>query len=62
LFEHDLALPGVWPLLGQVSANQFKIWQGQQRLGAKIGLDATNKWPPETKREWGRKIAMRNRL
>ena len=24
----------------------------------KIGLDATNKWPPETKREWGRKIRM----
>ncbi len=27
-------------------------------LGGKIGLDATNKWPPETTREWGRKIAM----
>jgi hypothetical protein len=27
-------------------------------LGGKIGLDATNKWPPETKREWGRKIHM----
>ncbi len=27
-------------------------------LGSKIGLDATNKWPPETTREWGRKIAM----
>lgn len=27
-------------------------------LGSKIGLDATNKWPPETKREWGTKIAM----
>jgi 4-hydroxy-3-polyprenylbenzoate decarboxylase len=27
-------------------------------LGSKIGLDATNKWPPETKREWGRKIRM----
>lgn len=27
-------------------------------LGSKIGLDATNKWPPETKREWGKKIAM----
>ena len=26
-------------------------------LGSKIGLDATNKWPPETQREWGRKIA-----
>jgi 4-hydroxy-3-polyprenylbenzoate decarboxylase len=27
-------------------------------LGGKIGLDATNKWPPETKRPWGTKIAM----
>jgi 4-hydroxy-3-polyprenylbenzoate decarboxylase len=27
-------------------------------LGGKLGLDATNKWPPETHREWGRKIAM----
>jgi len=27
-------------------------------LGSKIGLDATNKMPPETKREWGRKMAM----
>ena len=27
-------------------------------LGSKIGLDATTKWPPETKREWGTVIAM----
>lgn len=27
-------------------------------LGSKIGLDATNKWPPETKREWGEKLFM----
>jgi len=27
-------------------------------LGSKVGLDATNKWPPETKREWGRQIEM----
>jgi len=27
-------------------------------LGSKIGLDATNKWPPETKREWGEKLDM----
>ena len=26
-------------------------------LGSKIGLDATNKLPPETHREWGRQIA-----
>ncbi len=30
----------------------------QSGLGSKIGLDATNKLPPETEREWGRKIAM----
>ena len=27
-------------------------------LGSKIGLDATDKWPPETKRDWGRTIRM----
>jgi 4-hydroxy-3-polyprenylbenzoate decarboxylase len=27
-------------------------------LGSKIGLDATDKWPPETNRAWGRPIAM----
>jgi len=27
-------------------------------LGGKLGLDATNKWPPETHREWGRQIRM----
>ncbi|MFZ1990168.1 MAG: UbiD family decarboxylase [Alphaproteobacteria bacterium] len=27
-------------------------------LGGKIGLDATNKWPGETNREWGRQIRM----
>lgn len=25
-------------------------------LGGKMGLDATNKWPGETQREWGRVI------
>ena len=27
-------------------------------LGSKMGLDATNKWPGETSREWGKPIAM----
>ncbi len=27
-------------------------------LGSKLGIDATDKWPPETKREWGRRIRM----
>ena len=31
-------------------------------LGGKIGLDATNKMPPETKREWGRPIRMTDEI
>jgi 4-hydroxy-3-polyprenylbenzoate decarboxylase len=31
-------------------------------LGGKIGLDATNKLPPETKREWGRPIRMTDEI
>jgi 4-hydroxy-3-polyprenylbenzoate decarboxylase len=27
-------------------------------LGGKMGLDATNKWPGETSREWGRTLRM----
>ncbi|GAW85570.1 4-hydroxy-3-polyprenylbenzoate decarboxylase [Bathymodiolus platifrons methanotrophic gill symbiont] len=27
-------------------------------LGSKVGFDATNKWPGETNREWGRTISM----
>ncbi|MFQ5757759.1 MAG: 3-octaprenyl-4-hydroxybenzoate decarboxylase, partial [Acidiferrobacterales bacterium] len=27
-------------------------------LGSKMGFDATNKWPGETSRSWGRPIAM----
>ena len=27
-------------------------------LGSKMGIDATNKWPGETQREWGRPIVM----
>ena len=27
-------------------------------LGSKMGIDATNKWPGETNREWGRPIIM----
>jgi len=29
-------------------------------LGSKMGIDATNKWPGETNREWGRPIVMPN--
>jgi 4-hydroxy-3-polyprenylbenzoate decarboxylase len=34
----------------------------QSGLGGKIGLDATNKWPPETQREWGRQIRMSDEI
>jgi 4-hydroxy-3-polyprenylbenzoate decarboxylase len=27
-------------------------------LGGKLGMDATNKWPGETQREWGTPIRM----
>jgi 4-hydroxy-3-polyprenylbenzoate decarboxylase len=27
-------------------------------LGSKMGIDATNKWPGETSREWGRPMKM----
>jgi 4-hydroxy-3-polyprenylbenzoate decarboxylase len=27
-------------------------------LGSKLGIDATNKWPAETSRAWGKPIAM----
>lgn len=27
-------------------------------LGSKMGIDATNKWPGETTREWGQPIVM----
>jgi 4-hydroxy-3-polyprenylbenzoate decarboxylase len=31
-------------------------------LGSKIGLDATDKWPPETKRAWGTRIRMSDEI
>ncbi len=31
-------------------------------LGGKLGLDATNKLPPETHREWGEKIFMEDEI
>ena len=34
----------------------------EPRLGGKIGMDATNKIPPETNREWGKKIRMNNEV
>ena len=31
-------------------------------LGSKIGLDATNKWPGETNRNWGRPVSMSDEI
>jgi 4-hydroxy-3-polyprenylbenzoate decarboxylase len=31
-------------------------------LGSKMGIDATNKWPEETERQWGTPIAMDNQV
>jgi len=31
-------------------------------LGSKMGLDATNKWPGETTREWGEPISMSDEI
>jgi 4-hydroxy-3-polyprenylbenzoate decarboxylase len=31
-------------------------------LGSKMGIDATNKWPPETRRDWGEKIRMNDEI
>jgi 4-hydroxy-3-polyprenylbenzoate decarboxylase len=31
-------------------------------LGSKLGIDATNKWPPETRRDWGSKIRMSDEI
>jgi 4-hydroxy-3-polyprenylbenzoate decarboxylase len=31
-------------------------------LGGKMGLDATNKWPGETTREWGTPIVMNDEI
>ena len=31
-------------------------------LGSKMGIDATTKWPPEVKRQWGRRIQMSEKI
>jgi 4-hydroxy-3-polyprenylbenzoate decarboxylase len=31
-------------------------------LGSKMGMDATNKWPGETTREWGEPIVMSDEI
>ncbi|MDU3048044.1 MAG: UbiD family decarboxylase [Escherichia coli] len=57
---------GVWSFLRQFMYTKFVIVcdpidyldfaSPVSGLGSKMGLDATNKWPGETQREWGRPI------
>lgn len=43
-------------LIGQTPIDYLDFASPISGLGSKMGLDATNKWPGETSREWGRPI------
>jgi 4-hydroxy-3-polyprenylbenzoate decarboxylase len=45
-------------LVGQTPIDYLDFASPVSGLGGKMGLDATNKWPGETPREWGRTISM----
>jgi 4-hydroxy-3-polyprenylbenzoate decarboxylase len=45
-------------LVGQTPIDYLDFASPVSGLGGKMGLDATNKWPGETPREWGRTITM----
>ncbi len=45
-------------LVGQTPIDYLDFASPVSGIGGKMGLDATNKWPGETQREWGRPIAM----
>ncbi len=45
-------------IIGDTPIDYLDFASPEPGLGSKIGLDATNKWPPETKRVWGTKIRM----
>ena len=45
-------------LVGQTPIDYLDFASPVSGLGGKMGLDATNKWPGETTREWGRTITM----
>jgi 4-hydroxy-3-polyprenylbenzoate decarboxylase len=45
-------------LVGDTPIDYLDFASPVSGLGGKMGLDATNKWPGETSREWGRTIAM----
>lgn len=44
-------------LVGETPIDYLDFASPVSGLGGKMGLDATNKWPGETTREWGRAIA-----
>jgi 4-hydroxy-3-polyprenylbenzoate decarboxylase len=60
----------MWAMSTRVDpARDFTILEGtpidyldfaspESGLGSKVGIDATDKWPPETHREWGKKLTM----
>ena len=43
-------------LVSQTPIDYLDFASPQSGIGGKMGLDATNKWPGETEREWGRVI------
>lgn len=45
-------------LVGETPIDYLDFASPVSGLGGKMGLDATNKWPGETTREWGRPIEM----
>jgi len=45
-------------LVGETPIDYLDFASPVSGLGGKMGLDATNKWPGETAREWGRTIRM----
>ena len=45
-------------LVGNTPIDYLDFASPVSGLGGKMGLDATNKWPGETSREWGRSIRM----
>jgi 4-hydroxy-3-polyprenylbenzoate decarboxylase len=45
-------------LVGNTPIDYLDFASPVSGLGGKMGMDATNKWPGETQREWGRPIKM----
>ncbi len=45
-------------LVGETPIDYLDFASPVSGLGGKMGMDATNKWPGETSREWGRSIVM----